>query len=83
MSAKTASLADKETAHTNDALVTLNDENTGTQTAQQGWMEQLHDMRGVGGIMASESALRRFAGILLSRFRVPPRHPGLTEGLKA
>ncbi|GFO32559.1 hypothetical protein PoB_005906400 [Plakobranchus ocellatus] len=38
--------------------------------------------RGVGGTVASESALRS-AGTLLSRVRAPPRRPGLTEGLKA
>ncbi|GFO04487.1 hypothetical protein PoB_003099200 [Plakobranchus ocellatus] len=37
---------------------------------------------GVGGTVASESALRS-AGTLLSRVRAPPPGPGLTEGLKA
>ncbi|GFO01936.1 protein wnt [Plakobranchus ocellatus] len=38
--------------------------------------------RGVGGTVASESA-QRSAGTLLAQVRASPRHPGLTEGLKA
>ncbi|GFN98791.1 hypothetical protein PoB_002529700 [Plakobranchus ocellatus] len=37
---------------------------------------------GIGGSVASESALRS-AGTLLSRARAPPPAPWLTEGLKA
>ncbi|GFN86955.1 hypothetical protein PoB_001346100 [Plakobranchus ocellatus] len=37
---------------------------------------------GIGGTVASKSALRS-AGTLLSRFELRPRRPGLTEGPKA
>ncbi|GFO17557.1 hypothetical protein PoB_004406200 [Plakobranchus ocellatus] len=41
----------------------------------------LRDRGGVGGTVASESALRS-AGTLLSRFEPRHQHPGLSEGLK-